>query len=283
MTACRCALGEMLLERRPPSERIMKLFNSVYFSATLVLGFSSAGVAQSLALTENEAAIGRTVMENHVGAVVNVEITVLVRLPSRDRDLPPREQKIEVNGTMLNAAGVTVIPLSSADPRPVIGRIGPSGPPGQETAETTIAAIKLRLPDGSELSAKLLGKDTPSALAFIGPEEPIARDRKFSFLNLERSSPAALLQTCILVARTPPSHHAVPLARITYVTGIFEKPIRSLMIPDLFTGTPVFTTAGELIGIATAYLVENRPVTAVVVPADEVTKAMQRALSSTAN
>jgi hypothetical protein len=221
--------------------------------------------------------MGRTLVDSHAPSVVNVEIRASVKLPSANRELPPREQKIEVNGTMLSETGLTVIPLSSADPRPVIGRIGPSGAPSQDTAEATITAITMRLPDGTQLSAKLLAKDVRAALAFIVPNEPPTL-KKFPCLSLEQTAPAELLQTCLLIARTPPGHRAVPLARITYVTGIFEEPIRCYLIPDLFTGTPVFTASGKLVGIATAYIVENRPVTAVVVPAAEVAEAMKRSL-----
>lgn len=247
-------------------------------SCLLTLLLIDSSIRPALALTDAEAALGRTLVENHAASVVNVEIRASIKFSSTDRALPPREQKIEVNGTMLSEAGLTVIPLSSADPRPVIGRIGPSGAPTQDTAEATITAITMRLPDGTELPAKLLAKDVRSALAFIAPNEP-STQRTFPFLPLEKTAPAELLQTCLLIARTPPGHRAVPLARITYVTGVFEEPIRCYLIPDLFTGTPVFTAAGKLVGIVTAYIVENRPVTAVVVPADEVTKAMKRSLS----
>jgi hypothetical protein len=234
---------------------------------------------RSAAVTESEAAAGRALIDRQAAVVVNLEIVASIKLPSRDRDVPPREQKIEINGTVISPSGLTAIPLSAADPRPLVASVGPSGPTSQSSPDATIKSIKLIFSDGSELPGEIVAKDADTGLAFVAPiETNDAATRTLDFLELEDAAEGGLLQNCIFIGRTPPAHHSLPLVRVSYIMGIFEKPTRSYILPEQHTGVPAFTVDGKVLGIATAYLVNHRPVAAVIVPASEVARAVQRSI-----
>src|SRR6188768_2213031 len=83
------------------------------FVLTFLLALSPA----ARALTEAEAEAGRTLLKRYADVVVGVEMVVMLKGMQGDKPLPPREQKREVNGTFVNANGLTVLSLGSVDPR----------------------------------------------------------------------------------------------------------------------------------------------------------------------
>jgi hypothetical protein len=232
---------------------------------------------EASAVPDNETMLGRELIARHNRAVVNVEILVSMRLPSRGSDSPPREQKIDVNGTVLSPRGMIAIPLSAADPRPMIPAGGPSGPVTFEPPELTITAVRIRLPSAVEIPAMLVAKDVESGLAFIAPaEETVLNGYRFDFVELESWSDGNLLDTCILVGRTPPSQQSVPIVRSSQVIGVFEVPIKLYILPEQFTGGPAYAKDGKVLGITSTYQINHRPVAAVIVPAKEISKALLR-------
>ena len=58
--------------------------------------------------SEAESAAGRALVKRYADAIVSVELVVTIKLKSGEREMPPREQRVEVNGTVLSADGLTV-------------------------------------------------------------------------------------------------------------------------------------------------------------------------------
>ena len=65
-------------------------------TATLLL---TAGPGWARAASEADAAAGRALVKRYADAVVSVELVVTLKVKMGDREAPPREQRIEVNGT----------------------------------------------------------------------------------------------------------------------------------------------------------------------------------------
>ena len=56
-------------------------------------------------------------VRRYADAIVGVELVVTVKVKMGDREMPPREQRIEVNGTVVTPEGLTVTSLAGVDPQ----------------------------------------------------------------------------------------------------------------------------------------------------------------------
>jgi hypothetical protein len=140
------------------------------------LFFVSALLAASLAhgaegtLKEKALAL-HTTYQNSVlflSAVVEVEYT------AGDNPAKKEERKVEMLGTVIGKDGLMVVSLSGLDVASTVdGRMvnGPQGPI-KLSAKGTTKEVKILMPDGTEVAAKVAFKDTDLDLAFIRPEKP---------------------------------------------------------------------------------------------------------------
>ena len=70
--------------------------------------------------------------------------------------------------------------------------------------ESELRGIKLRLPDGSEVPARVVLKDDDLDLAFVAPNEPLsaAAKKQISVVKLEAAKAAEVLDTIVELGRT---------------------------------------------------------------------------------
>jgi hypothetical protein len=198
-----------------------------------------------------------------------------------DRAMPPRENKVDVNGTIVASSGLTVTSLAAIDPRTQFAAMAAvMGPGGQrvEISETDYKEVKLRLADGSEVPAKVVLKDADLDLAFIAPDPDAAgAKREFTPVKLDDAAEGVLLNTYLLVARAPKALQRVPLVRPAFVTGIVEKPRRLFLLSDQQMGCPVFDQQGHILGISVQNLNGGRNNGLVVLPAADVAEIARQA------
>ena len=236
------------------------------------------------ALPENEAKAGRDVMKRFADSVVGVEMVVTVKVNVGDRAMPPRENKVEVNGTVLNASGLTVTSLAAIDPRTQFEAMrGAMGANGQhmEVSDTDYKEVKLRLADGSEVPAKVVLKDGDLDLAFIAPDaEAGGTKRIFSPVNLDDAIEGVQLNTYVSVSRAPKGLQRVPLVRLPLINGIVEKPRRLYLLSEQQLGCPVFDQQGHVLGISVQNLNGGRSNGLVVIPAADVAEIAKQAATA---
>lgn len=232
-------------------------------------------------LPENEAKAGRDVMKRFADSVVGVEMVVTVKVNVGDRAMPPRENKVEVNGTVLTASGLTVTSLAAIDPRTQFEAMRATmGANGQrmEVSDTDYKEVKLRLADGSEVPAKVVLKDGDLDLAFIAPDaEASGPKRVFSPVNLDDAIEGVQLNTYISVSRAPKGLQRVPLVRLPLINGIVEKPRRLYLLSEQQLGCPVFDQQGHVLGISVQNLNGGRSNGLVVIPAADVAEIAKQA------
>ncbi len=132
------------------------------------------------ALPETEIKAGRDLVKHTANSIMGIEMVVTLKMSMGDRPMPPREVKIDINGTVLNAAGLTVTSLTAIDPRmqfeSMRANMGPTGA-RMEVGESDYKEVKLRLADGSEVPARVVLKDGDLDLAFIAPEAEAGADQ----------------------------------------------------------------------------------------------------------
>ena len=254
------------------------LRNTMLVLATLGL---TVPAARLVAMTEADAATGRALAKRYADSVVSVDLVATTKMTVGDRALPPRENRIDVNGTVISPTGLTVTVLSLVDPRGMMEAMrAAQGMGGQriEVGETEFKDVKLRLANNTEVPSVIVLKDPDLNLIFIAPlVDATAKPRTFSCVALDKSAAAEVLGNYFFVTRAHKSLQRVPIVRDTTVVGIVEKPRRMFLMSDQALGIPVFDPSGLVLGIATQYLENGRPTNLVVLSASDIAELAAQA------
>ncbi len=244
--------------------------------ALLLLLSAPAGL---LALTESETKTGRELVKLHADSIIGVEMVVTVKMTMGDRAMPPRENKIDINGTVLAASGLTVTSLAAIDPRTQLEALrSMTGGQRLEISDTDYKEVKLRLADGTEVPARVVLKDADLDLAFIAPDPEAAVKREFTPVKLEEDATGQVLDTYFVISRAPKALQRVPMVRPTLVLGIVEKPRRMFLAAEQQMGCPLFDQKGRILGISVQNLNGGRQSGLVVLPAADVLEIAKQAL-----
>lgn len=236
---------------------------------------------QSRAVTEAEAASGQALLKRYADSIVSIELVVTMRISVNDKAMPPRENKVDVNGTIISPTGLTISALSIIDPRGALeaARAAQAGN-GQkvEIGETEFKDVKLRLANGTEVPSAVVLKDPDLNLIFIAPLPSDATPpRTFPFVSLDKEAPATLLGNYFFVSRASKNLQRTPIVHTAYMVGIVEKPRRMFLLNDQGVGIPVFDAGGLPLGMSTQYLDNGRPIGLVVLPPSDVAELARQA------
>jgi len=247
-----------------------------YFAAALltVMAPLSSGFAAG-----TDATNGRQLVSRYADAIVGIELVVTLRLKMGDREAPPREQRIEVNGTVISKDGLTVTTLGAVDPQATFQAMGGSGGRGPEIVGSDFKEVKLRLADGRELPARFVLKDADLDLAFMAPETPDA-SREFAHVKLEEAVEGALLDDFYFLARAPKTLQRVPLLRKIQVIGVVERPRRFYLMSEQAPGSPVFSADGRVLGITLQHFANGTRAGFVVLPSVDIAEMAKQAVTA---
>jgi S1-C subfamily serine protease len=250
------------------------------FSA-LVTATALAIVCPLRAASEAEAAAGRALVKRYADAIVGVELVVTLKMKVGDREAPAQERRIEVNGTVISASGLTLTSLADVDPQAAYeaSRANASGGRGVELVGVDFKEVKLRLADGKEVPARFVLKDADLDLAFMAPEASEG-GAEYPHVSLESAADGALMGNYFSVARAPKSLQRVPLVRLNEIVGIVEKPRRFYLLSDLqFLGTPVFDGKGAVLGVTLQNFANGRR-SIMVLPAGDIAEMAKQAAAA---
>jgi hypothetical protein len=234
------------------------------------------------AASDTDATAGRALVKRYADAIVGVELIATVKLKLGDREAPPREQRIEVNGTVISPTGLTVTSLAGVDPQVLYDAMrAQTGGRGPEVVGTDFKEVKLRLADGREVPARFVLKDADLDLAFMAPEaaEP---GREYPHVNLGEAADGAVLANYFFVSRAPKTLQRVPLVRATEITGIVETPRRFYLLTEQSVSTPVFDLQGRVLGVSLQHFAGGRPNGMVVLPAADIAEMAKQATAAEA-
>jgi S1-C subfamily serine protease len=178
-----------------------------------------------------------------LSAVVEIEFT------AGDNPAKKEERKLEMLGTVIGADGLIVVPLSTLDAASTVdGRMvnGPQGPV-KLSAKGTTKEVKILMPDGSEVPAKVAFKDPDLDLAFIRPES--ADSVKLTPVDTANSAPMGLLDDVIVLGRITKDLNREPVVMTTEVISLVTKPRTFGKINGQSLGMPVFNKEGKFLGV----------------------------------
>lgn len=178
-----------------------------------------------------------------LSAVVELEVT------AGDNPAKKEERKIEMLGTVLNKDGLIVVPNSTLDVASAVdGRmVNTQAGPMKLSAKATTKEVKILMPDGTEIPAKVSFKDADLDLAFIRPEKP--EEAKLTPIDSANNAPLSLLDDVIVIGRLGKDLNREPVALTSEVISVITKPRTFVRIGAQSLGMPVFTKDGKFAGI----------------------------------
>ena len=178
-----------------------------------------------------------------LSAVVEIEVT------AGDSPAKKEERKVEMLGTVIGADGLIVVPLSTLDVASTIdGRtVNTQQGPMKLSAKGTTKEVKILMPDGSEVAAKVAFKDPDLDLAFIRPEKPDAV--KLTPVNTAENAPLTLLEDVIILGRLGKDLNREPVVLTNEVISLITKPRTFAKVGGQSLGMPVFNKDGKFLGI----------------------------------
>lgn len=169
------------------------------------------------------------------------------------RSMPDQEKKIETTATIIDPSGLLLASLSSIDPSAAMdGQEFPTASgPMRVSASAKITEVRVIMPDGTEIPADVVMKDTDLDLAFIkiNRESPEAKDAKFHAIDLKNSVEGRVLDEVVALGRMGEAFSRQPSVITSLVTAETKKPRRFLRVPTEIIGGPVFAANGKVIGI----------------------------------
>ena len=212
--------------------------------AALALALPATVPAANGPLKEKAAAVATAHKDSvlFLSAVVSLEVTAGT-MPTRKE-----EKKLEMLGTVLNKDGLIVAPLSALDVATSVDGRTVNTPQGavKLQAKSEIKEVKIILPDGTEVAAKVVLKDADLDLAFLRPE---TAGTAFTPVDAANAAPPALLDDVIILGRLGKDLNREPLVATSEIVAIIAKPRAFAKTPAQCLGMPVFNGDGKFVGI----------------------------------
>lgn len=201
-------------------------------------------------------------------------------------NMPDSENKFEGYGTVVSTNGLLVTALSAIDPSHAIsGReITTRSGKVRLDASVIIKEVLIIMPDGVEVPAEVVMKDTDLDLAFIRAKADSKQFKlaKFVPINIKDSAKAVMAEETITLMRGDEVLNRQPSIVRGQVTVLMTKPREFVRATSGAPGTPTFNTDGKFLGIGTVRFVQNRTPTAVLLPAADVQEFAELAKTAAA-
>lgn len=185
---------------------------------------------------------------SHKDSVLFLTAVVEVEMTAGDSPAKKNERKLEILGTVIGSDGLIVVPLSTLDMASSMdGRtVNTAQGPLKISAKSTTKEVKILMPDGSEVDAKVAAKDPDLDLAFIRPETPA--DVKLTAIDAADSAELSLLDDVIVLGRLGKELNREPVVMTSEVVSIVTKPRTLVKISTQALGMPVFNKDGKFVG-----------------------------------
>jgi S1-C subfamily serine protease len=224
-----------------------RLVSAAAVAALLVLGVGDA-------YAQDTRAAARELAKKWQDAVVNVRVVLKTRMSMGGREMQSADDAVDAVGTVIDPGGLTVMSLGSLNPAAMMGKIVSASSGDSETRidiSSEPTELKMRLPDGRELPAKIVLRDEDLDLAFIRPTVPV--ESKLVAVNLADSARPLLLDQVLVLSRLGRVGGWAGSAALADIGAIIERPRTFYVLagtpPGM--GTPAFTAAGKLVGLLT--------------------------------
>jgi S1-C subfamily serine protease len=249
-------------------------------------------LAAGPAYAQGDRAAMREVAKKWQDAIVNVRVSLKVRMSVGGREVQSMDDTVEAVATVIDPDGLTVMSLSSLDPGAMMSRIIGAAQQGDD--KMSIASeptdVRIRLADGKEIPGTIVLRDQDLDLAFIRPTTKPASP--LTAINLADGGTPAVLEDLVVLGRLGRVGGWVPSAILYSVAAIMQRPRTFFVLNGpAGTGMPAFQANGKVVGLMTIRQVdpgrmsmfgmmggtEGAGVIAVVLPAADVLEIAKQA------
>lgn len=235
--------------------------------------------------------VARKLFAEHRDSVLWISVVAKISYTSEGAtdspmNLPESENKFEAYGTVVSTNGLLVTALSAIDPsRAISGReITTRSGKVRLDASVIIKEVQIIMPDGVEVPAEVVMKDTDLDLAFIRAKADSKQFKSVKFvpIDLKDSAKAVMAEETITLMRADEVLNRQPSVVRGQVTVLVSKPREFIRATSGAPGTPTFNTDGKFLGIGTVRFVQSRQPTAVLLPAADVVEFTELAKAAAA-
>lgn len=194
----------------------------------------------------------RAVASKWQDAIVNVRVSLKVRMSMGGREVQSMDDTVEAVGTVIDPSGLTVMSLTSLDPGAMMSRIMGGAAQGAEKMSIVSEPtdVRIRLSDGRELPASIVLRDQDLDLAFLRPTAKPASP--LIAINLADAGAPAILEDLVVLGRLGRVGGWAPSAMLYSVAAMMEKPRTFFVLNGpAGTGMPAFQANGKVAGLLT--------------------------------
>ncbi len=212
--------------------------------AALALALPATAPAATGPLKERATAVAAA----HKNSVLFLSAVISLEVTAGSMPTKKEEKKVEMLGTVLEKDGLIATCLSSLDVASAVDGRTVNTPQGvvKLQAKSEIKEVKILLPDGTEVAAKVVLKDADLDLAFLRPEKA---GTEFTPVNTGNAATPVLLDDVIVLGRLGKDLNREPLVATSEIVSIISKPRPFAKTPAQCLGMPVFNGEGKFIGI----------------------------------
>ena len=217
----------------------------------IVLGIILSLVVPASSGAQSDRAAFRDVAKKWQNAIVNVRVSLKVRMSMGGREVQSMDDTVEAVGTVIEPGGLTVMSLSSLDPGAMMSKLmGSAGGDQKMNIVSEPSDVRIRLADGRELPATIVLRDQDLDLAFIRPSNRPAE--ALTAVSLADGGTPMVLEELVVLSRLGRVGGWTPAATLNSIGAIMVKPRTFFVLSGpAGTGTPVFQANGKLVGLST--------------------------------
>jgi len=249
----------------------------------LLLGLAVAGLLTTSAYADaTVSAAAKKIFTDNQDSVVSITAVSKISIIAEGANVPEKEMKAEVIGTLVDSSGLVVTVLSQLDPTRSINAQSVRGPKGDMIkldASVTLKEIKVIMPDGTEIPAEIVLKDADLDLAFIRikADSKEAKGVTFHAVDLKNSATGSVMDETVTITRMDTLFSRVPNVYPGYINMITKKPRTFLRATGATGGCPTFLTDGKLLGITTTRYTKGKDAQAAILPAADILEIADQA------
>jgi S1-C subfamily serine protease len=258
----------------------------------VVIGLMALLLVAAPAAAQEQRAAMREIAKKWQNAIVNVRVSLKVRMSVGGREVQSTDDTVEAVATVIDPDGLTVMSLSSLDPGAMMSRLMGSASTGDQKMSIVSEPtdVRIRLADGKELPASIVLRDQDLDLAFIRPTAKPAT--ALTAISLADAGTPSVLDELVVLGRLGRVGGWVPSSILYSVAAIMEKPRTFFVLNGpVGTGMPAFQANGKIVGVMTIRQIdpgrmsmfgmmggtEGAGVIAVVLPAADVLEIARQA------
>jgi hypothetical protein len=220
--------------------------------SVLAAVFLIFGIGQGFA--DETAKAAREILNKYQQTVITVQLTIEQQMGSFGTQ--KTESQTEAIGTIIDPSGLTVLSLFSTDPLGRIislvrGSVLSEQDMSMLNVESQVKDVKMIMPDGKEVPAQIVLRDTDLDLAFVRPIEKLTTP--VAAVDLSKAAKPEVLDQMVVLSRLGKVASRFPLVSLCRIQSIVTKP-RTFFVPNSDAmeggfGAPAFSLDGKVAGV----------------------------------